>query len=127
MWWFEAGPLEPGDDRDAIHADPLGAVLAVPTELQLVLRIRRPGDRFLPRGLGGHSQKLSDTLINMRVPKVWRDRVPLLLVEDRLAWFVAPTAAGDVRGRVAEPFARPAAGSESGLTIIEVRWNYRQT
>ncbi|RPJ01602.1 MAG: hypothetical protein EHM39_03060, partial [Chloroflexi bacterium] len=127
MWWFEAGPLEPADDPNVSHADPLAAVLMVPQESRLVLRTRLPGDRFLPRGLGGHSQKLSDTLINMRVPRAWRDRVPLLLVDDVLAWFVAPTGESGLRGRVAEPFALPATGTEPGTITIKVRWNYRGT
>jgi hypothetical protein len=67
--------------------------------------------------MGGHSQKLSDTLINMRVPVSWRDRVPLLAVDDVLAWFVAPTADG-MRGRVAEPFAMAVTGG----VVILVRW-----
>jgi tRNA(Ile)-lysidine synthase len=120
-WTFESGPLEPGGDLDPIHADPLAAALAVPMGARLTLRTRRPGDRFLPRGAGGRSQKLSDTLINMRVPSVWRDRVPLLVVDDRLAWFVAPAADG-VRGRVAEPFAVPKQALTSGVVIVMVRW-----
>ncbi len=74
------------------------------------LRTRRPAIVFCRAVWAGDSQKLSDTLINMRVPSAWRDRVPLLLVDDRLAWFVAPTAEG-VRGRVAEPFSLPEEGS----------------
>lgn len=120
-WLFESGELEPGDDLATIHADPLAAALCVPAGAQLTLRTRHPGDRFLPRGSGGHSQKLSDTLINMRVPAAWRDRVPLLIVKDRLAWFVVPTAQG-VRGRVAEPFAVSEQTPTADTVIVVVRW-----
>lgn len=105
-WVFSARPLLPDDDLPALHADPLTAALVVPAGARLWLRARRPGDRFRPRGMGGRSQKLSDTLINLRVPAGWRDRVPLLVVDDAIAWFVAP-AAGGLRARVAEPFAVP--------------------
>ncbi|MEB2287092.1 MAG: tRNA lysidine(34) synthetase TilS [Anaerolineae bacterium] len=105
-WVFGARPLLPGDGLAALHADPLTAALAVPAGARLWLRTRRPGDRLRPRGMGGRSQKLSDTLINLRVPAGWRDRVPLLVVDDAIAWFVAPTAGG-LRARVAEPFAVP--------------------
>lgn len=106
-WQFEAGPLPQDADRTAWHADPLAAALAVLPNAHLALRARQPGERFRPRGMGGRSQKLSDTLINMKVPAGWRDRVPLLAVDGEAAWFVAPTATG-VRGRVAAPFSGPA-------------------
>jgi len=93
----------------------------VPAGAALTLRTRRAGDRFSPRGMGGRSQKLSDTLINMRVPARWRDQVPLLVAGDRIAWFVAPTFEG-VRGRVAEPFAIRAGDAHRQHTIIGVRW-----
>lgn len=105
-WCFSARPLQSTDEVAAVLADPLCAVLWVPEDATLALRTRRPGDRFRPRGLGGHSQKLADTLIALRVPALWRDRVPLLTVNGVIAWFVAPTPEG-VRGRVAEPFALP--------------------
>jgi tRNA(Ile)-lysidine synthase len=121
-WQFEAGPLDPGADPAAIHADPLAVVLAVPPGAWLKLRPRVPGDRFQPRGMGGRSQKLGDTLINMKVPTGWRDRVPLLTVDDGVAWFVAPTASG-LRERVAEPFAVPDdAGHLNDTVRIVARW-----
>lgn len=105
-WEFEAGPLPTDADCAAWHADPLAAALIVLPDARLTLRTRQPGERFRPRGMGGQSQKLSDTLINMKVPAGWRDRVPLLAVDGEAAWFVAPTITG-VRGRVAEPFSGP--------------------
>jgi tRNA(Ile)-lysidine synthetase-like protein len=120
-WTFEAAPLDPGADLAAIHADPLASALAVPMDCRLTLRARRSGDRFRPRGSGGHSQKLSDTLINLRVPAAWRDRVLLLVIGDEIAWFVAPTADG-LRGRVGDSFAVPAAGLLPGRVIVVVRW-----
>jgi len=102
-WEFTAEPLPPGADVAGWHADPLAAALAVPPGARLALRTRRPGERFQPRGMAGRSQKLSDTLINMKVPAAWRDHVPVLAVGAEVAWFVAPAADG-VRGRVAEPF-----------------------
>ena len=79
----------------------MAAALAIPANATLILRTRQPGDRFTPRGMGGKSQKLADTLSNMHVPATWRDQVPLLIVNGEIAWFVAPTVDG-VRGRVAE-------------------------
>jgi len=52
----------------------------------LVLRPRRRGDRFRPQGMGGHSVKLSALIINLKIPRAWRDRVPLLTAGDEIAW-----------------------------------------
>ncbi len=120
-WVFVARPLAPGDDLPALHADLLAAALVVPAGARLWLRARRPGDRFCPRGMGGRSQKLADTLINLRVPAAWRDRVPLLVVDDAIAWFVAP-AAGGLRARVAEPFAVPGDLAQMAGVGVVVCW-----
>jgi tRNA(Ile)-lysidine synthase len=48
----------------------------------LWLRTRRPGDRFQPQGMEGHSVKLADFLTNQKVPRVVRDRLPLLVKQD---------------------------------------------
>lgn len=119
-WVFSAAPLAPGDDVAALHADPLAAALAIPAGSRLHLRTRQHGDRFAPRGMQGHTQKLSDTLINMHVPADLRDLVPLLIVNGAIAWFVAPTGQG-VRGRVAQAFAM--GGIEvPGEIVTCVRW-----
>jgi tRNA(Ile)-lysidine synthase len=52
----------------------------------LALRTRRPGDRFQPLGLDGHTAKLADFLTNQKVPRAARDRLPLLVGEWGIAW-----------------------------------------
>ena len=42
------------------------------------LRGRRPGDRFQPLGMA-HSKKLQDFMVDERIPRRWRDGVPLLV------------------------------------------------
>lgn len=59
--------------------------LAVPQGAALSLRGRSVGDRFSPAGMGGHTQKLSDWMINRKVPQSVRDRVPLIVIDDRIA------------------------------------------
>ncbi len=63
----------------------------------LSLRTRRPGDRFRPQGMGGHAPRLSDWMINARVPRAGRDSLPLLVAGDGeilwvCGWRVAETA-----------------------------------
>lgn len=52
----------------------------------LELRVRQPGDRFEPLGMDGHSQKLSDFLINAKMPRRARARWPLLCAGDVVVW-----------------------------------------
>lgn len=53
-----------------------------------LLRTRRQGDRFQPQGLGGATVRLSDLLINTKVPRPWRDYLPLLEADGHLLWVV---------------------------------------
>ncbi len=58
----------------------------------LILRTRRPGDRFQPQGMGGHRVKLSDFYTNQKVARAARDRLPLMVAEEpacedgRIVW-----------------------------------------
>ena len=54
---------------------------------QVQLRGRQPGDRFQPLGLS-HVKKLQDFYTDARVPREWRDRVPLLVTDRGIAWVV---------------------------------------
>ncbi len=54
--------------------------------LPLTVRNRRPGDVFWPQGAGGR-MKLKEFLINNKVPRPERDRIPLVFDgEGRLVW-----------------------------------------
>lgn len=53
---------------------------------ELEVRPPRPGDRFEPLGMGGHSMKLSDFFINEKLPRRARDAWPLLCSEDSVIW-----------------------------------------
>lgn len=52
----------------------------------LILRTRQEGDRFQPQGMDGAEVRLSDFLINIKLPRRWRDRLPLLVSEERILW-----------------------------------------
>jgi len=45
----------------------------------LAARWRRPGDRFRPTGMGGHSKSLQDFFVDQRVPAAERDLWPLIV------------------------------------------------
>ncbi len=53
----------------------------------LLIRPRRPGDRFVPLG-GPGSRKVKSFLIDRKIPVDERGRIPLVLSGDRIAWVV---------------------------------------
>ena len=53
----------------------------------LLIRPRRPGDRFVPLGAPG-TRKVKAFLIDRKVPVDERGRIPLVLSGDRIAWVV---------------------------------------
>ena len=53
---------------------------------RIEVRARRPGDRFEPIGMDGHSMKLSDFFINEKLPQRARDAWPLLCAGDTVIW-----------------------------------------
>jgi len=74
--------------RDIAHDDPFRAYLdmdAVGT--RLTLRARLPGDRFQPQGMDG-TKKIKEFMIDARIPRAWRDTVPLVVGKDGVAWVV---------------------------------------
>ena len=53
----------------------------------LVLRNRRRGDRIQPLGMAG-TKKLSDLLIDRKVPRAERDRIPIMADGNGILWVV---------------------------------------
>jgi tRNA(Ile)-lysidine synthase len=52
----------------------------------IIVRTLIPGDRFQPHGMEGHSVKLSDFFINVKVPRRARRNWPLITLGDEIAW-----------------------------------------
>jgi tRNA(Ile)-lysidine synthase len=64
---------------------------------QLIVRNRRPGDRFQPLGLNGR-KKLQDYFVDRKVPRSVRDHVPLVVDEhNRIVWVAGHVVAADFR------------------------------
>jgi tRNA(Ile)-lysidine synthase len=80
--WTGGGREQAGQNADPFHAWLDADRLTEP----LALRARRPGDRFEPLGLDGHSQKLSDFFVNEKLPQRARARWPLLCMGDTVVW-----------------------------------------
>ena len=73
-------------------------VAAGPLQGPLAVRTRRPGDRFRPLGMGGRGRKLQDFLVDRKVSRIDRDRLPLVVDrDDRIVWVVGESVAEDFR------------------------------
>ncbi|MGH7151282.1 MAG: tRNA lysidine(34) synthetase TilS, partial [Planctomycetota bacterium] len=110
--WFEEAPPPPESFRPLDQAfDP--SACAGP----LLLRSRRAGDRFHPLGSPG-ARKVSDFLIDRKVPRSERDRVPILVCGNRVVWVVGyridqAARVGSGTGRVVRVVAEPLSGPRS--------------
>jgi tRNA(Ile)-lysidine synthase len=63
----------------------------------LAVRSRRPGDSIWPLGLMGR-KKLQDVLVDRKVPRDERDRVPIVVDgQDRILWIAGHTVSHDAR------------------------------
>src|SRR6185437_5084457 len=68
-------------------------VAAAALELPLAIRGRKAGDRFQPLGAPG-ARKLQDFLVDRKVSRTLRDRLPLVVDRrDRLVWVVGQAVA----------------------------------
>lgn len=75
---------------------------------RVTVRNRRPGDRLHPLGASG-SRRLKEVLVDRRIPRHQRERLPLLCVGERIAWVPGVTieerfrlCAGETTAWVAE-------------------------
>jgi tRNA(Ile)-lysidine synthetase-like protein len=79
--------------------------------LPLTVRARRPGDRFTPFGAPG-SRSLQNLLVDRKVPRAWRSRLPVVVDADGQIVWLAPLAVAE-RCRVRAP--------EAGMVILEFK------
>lgn len=86
-WVLETQALAAAPKEARRNADPWQAWLDMDAIGEhLILRPRRPGDAFAPLGMGGHTKRLNEFMINAKIPREWRDNWPLLCDESRILW-----------------------------------------
>lgn len=75
------------DLLDLGHAQPWQAYLDYAVSgSQLTLRPRRSGDRFWPQGLGDKPTTMNNFMTNAKIPRAWRDTIPLLVSPRQVLW-----------------------------------------
>ena len=85
---------EKGDRSFSAAAVSVAAVMKLP----LVVRSRKPGDRFRPLGMRGQGRKLQDFLVDRKVSRSERDTLPLVVdSDDKIVWVVGQSVAEDFR------------------------------
>ena len=52
---------------------------------ELIVRARRRGDRFQPLGMES-PKKLQDFMVDAKIPRAWRDHVPLVCSSQQILW-----------------------------------------
>jgi tRNA(Ile)-lysidine synthase len=82
-WRVRASVTQPAGEADGFRAcldiDEVGS--------GLVVRRRKAGDRFQPLGMA-EPKKLQDFMVDAKIPRSWRDRVPLVCSPDGILWVV---------------------------------------
>lgn len=81
----------------AENDDPWQATVAWPSE-PLLARPRRPGERMQPLGLGGHSTRLKEMMIDRKIPAGLRALWPVVATAERVVWLAGQAV--DERSRV---------------------------
>jgi len=102
---------DPGSaiQQSAANTDPYQAWLdASELTLPLLVRNRKSGDRMQPLGMGGHSIKITDLMINQKIPARVRPEWPLVCSGDDIVW---------VPGCCQSEFGRVRPGSRSLLHL----------
>ncbi|TAH51039.1 MAG: tRNA lysidine(34) synthetase TilS [Chloroflexota bacterium] len=66
----------------------------------LVLRTRRAGERFAPRGMKGKHKSLHEFMIDEKIPRHLREFIPILADDEKILWVVGYRA--DERARVTD-------------------------
>jgi tRNA(Ile)-lysidine synthase len=88
--WSLAARLLPRSDvsRTTLHhAQPWQAFLDYDVSgSELQLRTRHTGDRFWPHGLGDKTTTVNNFMITAKIPRAWRDHLPLLVSSSQVLW-----------------------------------------
>ena len=94
-WSVTTGPPGPSDAAGEPFA---GCLDLEAIGERLWVRARRSGDRFQPLGMEAE-KKLQDFYVDEKVPRAWRDRIPLVVSERGIAWVVGYRVAQWARAR----------------------------
>jgi tRNA(Ile)-lysidine synthase len=87
------------DLRETIYSDESGRTAAMDAskvEIPLIVRDRKRGDRIRPLGMRG-SLKVADLFVNCHIPRMVRNRWPLVVGGDQVFWVAGLRMSNDAR------------------------------
>ena len=86
--WVLAIELSDYTDNTSVdHQDPFQAWFDADSIAQpLFVRTRLPGDRLKPLGMDGNSVKISDLMINLKLPQRGRSTWPVVCAGEQIVW-----------------------------------------
>lgn len=86
-WYIEATELSDIDlEQIKANQDPWLAFIDIASATELQIRPRRPGERMQPLGMGGHSAKIKDIMINHKIDATLRPLWPLVTTDAHPIW-----------------------------------------
>jgi tRNA(Ile)-lysidine synthase len=76
------------DQQTALNnLDPYQTWMELPLDQnRFLIRARKPGDVFKPLGMDGKTVKLSDLMINLKIPRRARTHWPLVCIGEEIVW-----------------------------------------
>lgn len=86
-WQIRVSAGETVEDTD-IDRDPWRVTVDAERAGDLVVRTRQTGERLQPLGMGGKSKKLSDLMIDEKLPARLRDAWPIVANAQHVVWVV---------------------------------------
>ena len=87
-WEVSAEAVRVGHDTPLDTENPLTAYLSSEALAEgATVRTWQPGDRMQPLGMSG-TRKLQDIFTDARIPRHWRERIPLVVTPRGIAWIV---------------------------------------
>ncbi len=86
-WAIEAALVSPQEAGEKSHDEFTAYLDSAAVGGELAVRRRLPGDRFQPLGMGS-PKKLNQFMIDARIPRGWRQRVPVVTAAGQIIWVV---------------------------------------
>jgi tRNA(Ile)-lysidine synthase len=85
-WYFQMELLD-WQSKDVLPQDSYSVILdADKCGNSIFLKTMQAGDRFVPCGMNGHSQKVSDLFTNMKISRWVRRNYPIICNENEILW-----------------------------------------
>lgn len=109
-WRIAAAAVDATTETGVHHLLLTGDLAKAP----LLVRPRLPGDRMRPRGMGG-SKSLQDLMVDRKVPRARRERLPVVCAGDEIVW-----VPGVAKCELA-PLPRHAASMAQGAVLLTAK------